>query len=49
MAHTAEIKLNAKILNNVAPNDNVVVIWMGLGSCIHFEKVSLCSIGSEFQ
>ena len=34
--------------DDVASDDNVIVIWMRLVSCIHFEKVSLHLIKSEF-
>ena len=45
---SGKIELNTKILNNVASDDNVIVIWMRLMSHINLEKVSLHLIGSEF-
>ena len=45
---TGKIKLNSQILNDVASDDNIIVVWMRLVCCIHFEKVSLHLIGSEF-
>ena len=46
---TGAIELNSQILNDVASDEYIVVIWMRLVCCIHFEKVSLHSIGSEFR